>query len=104
MKATASACTSFGAGLPNPAHLVRAAEVKKVIEWIMCNVDGHYAADLVAAAIALGAVAADTAQESDDRAGSFLAYSPQSNAAKVPSLLGKANDATSPTNMSKNFR
>ncbi|KAL4587093.1 hypothetical protein LXL04_011743 [Taraxacum kok-saghyz] len=38
------------------AHLVRAAEVKKTIEWIMSNLDGHYAADSVAAAIAHGAL------------------------------------------------
>ncbi|KAL4571749.1 hypothetical protein LXL04_018514 [Taraxacum kok-saghyz] len=38
------------------AHLVRAAEVKKAIEWIMSNLDGHYAADSVAAAIAHGAL------------------------------------------------
>ncbi|KAH7867046.1 hypothetical protein Vadar_028237 [Vaccinium darrowii] len=61
------------------AHLVRAAEVKKAIEWIMCNIGGHYAADSVAAAIALGAGAADAAQETDGQGGSFLTYSPQKN-------------------------
>lgn len=86
------------------AHLVRAAEVKKAIEWIMCNLDGHYAADSVAAAIAIGAVAAETAQESDGQIDSFLSYSPQRNATKVPLLQGKGVDATSPSNMSKNFR
>uniref|UniRef100_A0A5B7C787 Vacuolar protein sorting-associated protein 54 C-terminal domain-containing protein n=1 Tax=Davidia involucrata TaxID=16924 RepID=A0A5B7C787_DAVIN len=86
------------------AHLVRAAEVKKAIEWIMCNLDGHYAADSVAAAIALGAAAAETAQESDGQVVSFLPYSPQRNAAKVSPVHGKANEATSPSNMSRNFR
>ncbi|KAA8544806.1 hypothetical protein F0562_019603 [Nyssa sinensis] len=86
------------------AHLVRAAEVKKAIEWIMCNLDGHYAADSVAAAIALGAAAAETAQESDGQVGYFLPYSPQRNAAKVSSVQGKANEASSPSNMSRNFR
>ncbi|XAR56144.1 hypothetical protein NMG60_11036498 [Bertholletia excelsa] len=85
-------------------HLVRAAEVKKAIEWIMCNIDGHYAADSVAAAIAVGAAAAEAAQETDGQAGCFSPYSPQRNAAKVPLVLGKANDAISPSNMSNNFR
>lgn len=86
------------------AHLVRAAEIKKAIEWIMCNLDGHYAADSVAAAIAVGAVAAEAAQETDGQVSSLLPYSPLKTAAKVPSLQGRGNDATSPSNMSRNFR
>ncbi|GFS38255.1 similar to VPS54 [Actinidia rufa] len=74
-------------------HLIRAAEVKKAIEWIMCNIDGPYAADSV------GAVAAE-AQETDSQGGSFMKYSPQRNAARMPSL----NDSLSPSNISKNFR
>ncbi|KAK4834474.1 hypothetical protein QYF36_023395 [Acer negundo] len=86
------------------AHLMRAADVKKAIEWIMCNLDDHYAADSVAAAIALGAAAAETAQENHSQGGSLLPYSPQRSATKVPSVQVKANDAASPTNMSRNFR
>ncbi|XP_031273635.1 vacuolar protein sorting-associated protein 54, chloroplastic isoform X2 [Pistacia vera] len=85
------------------AHLMRAAEVKKAIEWIMCNIDDHYAADSVAAAIAVGAAAAETAQDTSVQGGS-LTYSPLRNAAKIPSFQGKANDAASPTNMTRNFR
>ncbi|KAE7995999.1 hypothetical protein FH972_000748 [Carpinus fangiana] len=85
------------------AHLVRAAEVKKAIEWIMSNIDGHYAADSVAAAIALGAATAETSQDSEGESSFLLPYLPQ-RAAKVPSFQGKANDATSPSNMSRNFR
>lgn len=85
-------------------HLVRAAEVKKSIEWIMCNLDGHYAADSVAAAIAIGAAAAGTAQDSDNQVGLLLPHLPQRVAAKVTSLPGKANDAANPSNMSRNFR
>lgn len=84
------------------AHLVRAAEVKKAIEWIMCNLDGHYAADTVAAAIALGSASAtETVEESDGQTqlSPFLPYSPQRNASK-----GKGNDTASPSNMSRNFR
>ncbi|XP_022926602.1 vacuolar protein sorting-associated protein 54, chloroplastic-like [Cucurbita moschata] len=84
-------------------HLVRAAEVKKSIEWIMCNLDGHYAADSVAAAIATGAAASGTAQDSDNQGGLPLPHVPQ-GAAKVTSLQGKANDAANPSNMSRNFR
>ncbi|KAM1526361.1 hypothetical protein ACFX15_010289 [Malus domestica] len=86
------------------AHLMRAAEVKKAIEWIMCNLDGHYAADSVAAAIAVGAAAAETAQEGDGQGGLLMPYSPHRVATKALSIQGKANDATSPSNISKNFR
>lgn len=83
---------------------MRAAEVKKAIEWIMCNLDGHYAADSVAAAIAVGAAAAETAQESDGQGGLLPSFSPQRVASKALPFQGKANDAASPSNMSKNFR
>lgn len=85
------------------AHLVRAAEVKKAIEWIMCNLDGHYAAESVSAAIALGAVVAQTAQDADGQTASFLSYS-QRNNPKVPLLQAKANDMTTTSNISRNFR
>ncbi|KAB1222968.1 Vacuolar protein sorting-associated protein 54, chloroplastic [Morella rubra] len=85
------------------AHLMRAAEVKKAIEWIMSNIDGHYAADSVAAAIALGTAAAETSQDSEGQGGLFLSYSLQ-RSSKVPSFQPKGNDATSPSNMSRNFR
>ncbi|WCJ24438.1 Vacuolar protein sorting-associated protein 54 chloroplastic [Euphorbia peplus] len=86
------------------AHLVRAAEVKKAIEWIMCNLDGHYAADSVAAAIAVGAAAAETAQESDGQGASVTPFLPQKSAFRIPSPQGKINDVSSPSNMTRNFR
>lgn len=86
------------------AHLVRAAEVKKAIEWILSNCDGHYASDSVAAAIAHGAAAAEISQESDVNGTTFFPYSPQRNVAKGSSFQGKAIDAASSSNMSKNFR
>lgn len=86
------------------AHLVRAAEVKKAIEWILSNCDGQYASDSVAAAIAHGAAAAEISQESEVHGTAFLPYSPQKNVAKGPSFQGKAIDAVSSSNMSKNFR
>ncbi|XP_074338003.1 vacuolar protein sorting-associated protein 54, chloroplastic isoform X1 [Apium graveolens] len=86
------------------AHLVQAAEVKKAIEWIMCNLDGHYAADSVAAAIAVGAVNAEASQETNAQVSSFLPYPLQRRGAVPPSYQGRVNDATSPSNVSRNFR
>ncbi|XP_056694553.1 vacuolar protein sorting-associated protein 54, chloroplastic [Spinacia oleracea] len=88
------------------AHLVRAAEVKKSIEWIMTNLDGHYASESVAAAIAHGAAASEAAQDSDNQiqVNNAIAYSSQRNSNKVPPLQGKATELTSPSNVSKNFR
>lgn len=82
---------------------MRAAEVKKAIEWILSNRDGHYAADSVAAAIAHGAAAAEISQESEVHGTTFFPYSPQRSVAKSP-FQGKAIDAVSSSNMSKNFR
>ncbi|KAF6156833.1 hypothetical protein GIB67_002750 [Kingdonia uniflora] len=80
------------------AHLVRAAEVKKAIEWIMSNLDGCYAADSVTATLALGATtAAETGQDSSP-------YSAQKSTSKVSSLPGKGSEASSPSNMARNFR
>ncbi|XVE89373.1 hypothetical protein DITRI_Ditri19aG0196400 [Diplodiscus trichospermus] len=86
------------------AHLGRAAEVKRAIEWIMCNLDGHYAADSVAAAIALGSMVAESSQESNGQGGPLLPYVPLRSTSKVLSSPGKASDAISPSNLSKNFR
>lgn len=86
------------------AHLVRAAEVKKAIEWILCNLDGHYAADSVAAAIAHGAAAAETAQDSDGQVGLLLPYSSLHRSTSKSPLHGKANEMGSSSNISKNFR
>lgn len=73
------------------AHLMRASEVKKAIEWIMSNLDGHYAANSVAAAIALGSAANETAQETNGQFSSLLSSA-------------RENDATSTSNSSGNFR
>ncbi|KAJ0797445.1 putative vacuolar protein sorting-associated protein [Helianthus annuus] len=78
------------------AHLHRAAEVKKAIEWIMSNLDGHYAADSVAAAIAHGALTAEMDSVADTQSGSFP-ISSQKNVIKV-------SPATTTSNLSKNFR
>uniref|UniRef100_A0A1J3FES5 Vacuolar protein sorting-associated protein 54, chloroplastic n=1 Tax=Noccaea caerulescens TaxID=107243 RepID=A0A1J3FES5_NOCCA len=86
------------------AHLVRASEVKKAIEWILCNTDGHYAADSVAAAIAVGAVAAETVQETGFKGGSLVSSPLGKASSKAPPLQGKLSDASSLMKMSRNFR
>ncbi|KAL2467433.1 Vacuolar protein sorting-associated protein [Abeliophyllum distichum] len=85
-------------------RLMRASDVKKAIEWIMGNLSGHYAAASVAAAIALGAAAPETTQEIYGHGSSILSQSSQGSATKVPSIQGRGNDTTSPSNFSKNFR
>ncbi|KAF9667041.1 hypothetical protein SADUNF_Sadunf16G0291500 [Salix dunnii] len=86
------------------AHLVQAAEVRKAIEWIMCSVDGHYAADSVDAAFAVGATTAKTAHESGSQGSSLLPFSPQRSASNLTSSQLKSNDAASPSNISRKFR
>ncbi|KAK6796384.1 hypothetical protein RDI58_004085 [Solanum bulbocastanum] len=85
-------------------HLVQASEVKKTIEWIICHLDDHYAADSVAAAIALGAAAAETASESDGQITTFSQFSPPSNFSRLFSIQEKGNDATTMSNLSRIFR
>ncbi|KAL8045550.1 hypothetical protein ABFX02_08G121400 [Erythranthe guttata] len=83
-------------------HLLRASEVKRAIEWIMGNLNGHYAAASVAAAIAHGASAPEIAQETDGHASSFSPHSSQ-NASRLTSIQGRGYDTASP-NLSRNFR
>ncbi|KAM3343052.1 vacuolar protein sorting-associated protein 54, chloroplastic isoform X1 [Capsicum galapagoense] len=86
------------------AHLVQASEVKKTVEWIICHLDDHYAADSVAAAIALGAAAAETVSESDGQSTTFSQFSPSSNFSRAFTIQEKGNDATTMSNLSRNFR
>ncbi|KAJ6792534.1 putative vacuolar protein sorting-associated protein 54, chloroplastic [Iris pallida] len=85
------------------AHLMRAAEVKKVIEWTMGNLDGCYAADSVAMAVAHGSAAAAAAEEDDNKMISNTPYSFSRNTPKISVFQGKTNESSSP-NTSKNFR
>ncbi|XP_073281495.1 vacuolar protein sorting-associated protein 54, chloroplastic-like [Primulina huaijiensis] len=83
-------------------RLMRASEVKRAIEWIMGNLDGHYAAASVAAAIAHGAAVPEAAPDSDGHVSSFVPHYSQ-NSARVSSIQGRGYDATSP-NLSRDFR
>ncbi|XP_022885557.1 vacuolar protein sorting-associated protein 54, chloroplastic isoform X1 [Olea europaea var. sylvestris] len=85
-------------------RLMRASDVKKAIEWIMGNLSGHYAAASVAAAIALGAAAPETTQETYEQGNSILSQSSLGNDTRVSSIQGRGNDNTSPSNLSRNFR
>ncbi|XP_025885106.1 vacuolar protein sorting-associated protein 54, chloroplastic-like isoform X2 [Solanum lycopersicum] len=86
------------------AHLAQASEVKRAIEWILCHLDGHYAADSVAAAIALGAAASETAHETVDQVNSSLQLSVQRNSSKVSSAHGNGNEGITSSTLSRNFR
>lgn len=83
-------------------HLSRASEVKRAIEWIMGNLNGHYAAASVAAAIAHGAAAPDINQEMDGQANSLSQQSSQ-NAMRTTSIHGRGYDSGNP-NLSRTFR
>ncbi|TMX05767.1 hypothetical protein EJD97_001802 [Solanum chilense] len=86
------------------AHLAQASEVKRAIEWILCHLDGHYAADSVAAAIALGAAASETAHETVNQVNSSLQLSVQRNSSKVSSAHGNGNEGITSSTLSRNFR
>ncbi|KAJ0970305.1 hypothetical protein J5N97_023182 [Dioscorea zingiberensis] len=80
------------------AHLLRAAEVKRIIEWIMDNLDGYFASDSVAVTtVASG----EHVQDNDGQVVAPVPYS--RNAPKVSLFPGKINDISSPCT-SKNFR
>ena len=64
---------------------------------------GVSAIKYIAAAIAVGAAASETAQDTDAHSAMILPLTSQKSISKVSSL-GKVNDATNPSNMSKNFR
>ncbi|GAA0148262.1 membrane traffic protein [Lithospermum erythrorhizon] len=83
-------------------HLVQASEVKKAIEWLLSNPDGHYAADSVAAALTLGAVSAEIASGASQQ----NSFSPtlQNSATRLHSGQGRLNESTSPSNLSRNLR
>lgn len=75
---------------------MRAAEVKRMIEWIFGNVDG-YAVDTVAAPTAVSESSLEISAQG------LSSYSLPRNASKSPLFNGKANETFSP-NSSKNFR
>ncbi|XP_068645902.1 vacuolar protein sorting-associated protein 54, chloroplastic isoform X2 [Aristolochia californica] len=81
------------------AHLVHAAEVKKVIEWIMGSLDGYYAAGETVTTT--GAV---YVEETSSHVSPYLPYFLQKNASRFPLVQGKMNEAAASPTMPKNFR
>ncbi|EPS66275.1 hypothetical protein M569_08500, partial [Genlisea aurea] len=84
-------------------RLLRASEVKRAIEWIMGNLNGHYAAASVAAAIAHGALAPGTAEERNVQATSFFTPLSSGDGSRLTTVQGRGYDNASP-NLSKDFR
>ncbi|XP_020084503.1 vacuolar protein sorting-associated protein 54, chloroplastic [Ananas comosus] len=81
------------------AHLMRAAEVKKVIEWIMGNIDGYYSSDTSA----VGSVVSESIQESGNHVVSHNSYPLARNSPRISIFQGRINDTSSPS-ASRNFR
>ncbi|XP_042408605.1 vacuolar protein sorting-associated protein 54, chloroplastic-like [Zingiber officinale] len=82
------------------AHLTRAAEVKRIVELIMGNVDGCYAVEPSVAAVAHGT--AEGSQENNGHLVPYVSHSLPRNPPKISLVQGKANDSSPST--SKNFR
>lgn len=80
------------------AYLVRASEAKKVIEWIMDNLDGCYAS---------GVINSSNSGYTEEVGGqlSHLASSDlQKNASRAISVQGKTIELAVSPNATKNFR
>lgn len=78
---------------------MRAAEVKKVIEWIMGNIDGYYSSDTSA----VGSVVSESIQESGNHVVSHNSYPLARNSPRISIFQGRINDTSSPS-ASRNFR
>lgn len=91
------------------ARLLRAAEIRKVIEQIIGGLQGSYAEAAVAAAFASGAAAAAAAEAAaeaaqEDKLHSVLPVQAQKGAPYFGSSLSRGIEAPSPTSISRNFR
>lgn len=80
------------------AYLVRASEVKKVIEWIMDNLDGCYASGVINNSN-LGYT-----EEIGGRLSLLSSSDIQKNASRAISVQGKAIELAVSPNATKNFR
>lgn len=76
---------------------MRAAEVKRIIEWIMDNLDGYFAID----SASVTTIASVDAHDNNGQVVAPTTYS--RNAPKALLFPGKINDASSPCT-SKSFR
>uniref|UniRef100_A0ACD5YB66 Uncharacterized protein n=1 Tax=Avena sativa TaxID=4498 RepID=A0ACD5YB66_AVESA len=83
-------------------HLLQAAEVKKIVQWIMRNLDGNISTDATHPAIQHGG-SIDSSQENDNGVTSRVSSTVTRSPTKLSLFQGKANDISS-TNSIKNVR
>lgn len=85
------------------SRLVRAAEVRSVIEQIIGGLQGSYAAEAVAAAFASGAAAAAAAEAAQEGNSNSL-RSLSNGSSSDPRSLTRANSTASASSISRQFR
>ncbi|KAG0482955.1 hypothetical protein HPP92_011039 [Vanilla planifolia] len=85
------------------AHLTRAAEVKKVIEWMMGNLESCYATDSGTVLHTHGSITSNVGPEYENHSLMLFQHSLPWNAQRISMFQGKPNDTSSPVT-SKNFR
>jgi vacuolar protein sorting-associated protein 54 len=83
-------------------HLLQAAEVKKIVQWIMRNLDESISTDATNPAIQHGG-SIDFSQENDNGVTSRVSSTVTRSPTKLSLFQGKANDMSS-TNSIKNVR
>jgi len=83
-------------------HLLQAAEVKKIVQWIMRNLDGNISADATNPVTQHGG-SVDFSQENDNGVTSRVSNTVPRNTTKLSMFQGKTNDISSPNSI-KNVR
>ncbi|CAM0907923.1 unnamed protein product [Alopecurus aequalis] len=83
-------------------HLLQAAEVKKIVQWIMRNLDANISADATNPAVQHGG-SVDFSQENDSGVTSRVSNTVTRSNTKISLFQGKTNDMSSPNSI-KNVR
>uniref|UniRef100_A0A0E0P5Z0 Vacuolar protein sorting-associated protein 54 C-terminal domain-containing protein n=1 Tax=Oryza rufipogon TaxID=4529 RepID=A0A0E0P5Z0_ORYRU len=84
-------------------HLVQAAEVKRIVEWIMGNLEGSLSSDASNSVQKHSGSVSDFSQENDHGVTSRVSNTLTRSNSKFPFFQGKTNDMSS-TNSIKNVR
>uniref|UniRef100_A0A0E0KN79 Vacuolar protein sorting-associated protein 54 C-terminal domain-containing protein n=1 Tax=Oryza punctata TaxID=4537 RepID=A0A0E0KN79_ORYPU len=84
-------------------HLVQAAEVKRIVEWIMGNLEGSLSSDASNSVPQHSGSVSDFSQENDYGVTSRVSHTLTRSNSKFPFFQGKTNDMSS-TNSIKNVR
>ncbi|XP_062185218.1 vacuolar protein sorting-associated protein 54, chloroplastic-like [Phragmites australis] len=84
-------------------HLVQAAEVKRIVEWIMGNLDGTLIVDVSNPVVQHGGSISDVSQDNENGVSSRVSNTLSRSTSKIPFIQGKANDL-SIINSIKNVR